>query len=303
MPTVVVLAMLSGFGAAVAQAWSYLISRSFVLHRRGGSLRLLALAHAWLGLVALVALPWTWQPPAADWPVVAGALTLSLVSYLSAQFWFFFTVARAPASRVAPLMGVKVVVLALLAAGLGLEKIQPLQWLALAGALVAVRLVSVSGQRLSWSAWAGLAATVCSFACSDIGIRMLLEALDPEMGFGACLQAAALNYACALVVTPCLLPLHGRPRAAELGHAGRYALAWGLGMIALFGAIGQAGVVLAIMMQALRGPLSVLFGAWLSWRDPEHPAAEQRFTRAAVIRQSAAALVMAGAAGAYAWLG
>lgn len=288
-----------GVGAAAAQAWSYLISRGFVLQQAGGSVRLLALAHIWMGLTAAVVLPLIWFEPAAGRQAMVLPLVIGLLAYLSAQACFYYTVRQIPASRVAPLMGVKIAILAGLVTILGVEQVKAWQWLAVALALGAVWLVRVAGPVVPLRAWIGLAGTVLSFATSDVAVKELIRAIDPDGGLAASCLAAAATYTLGLLVGLALLPIHGLPKRSELPGSMTYALAWGLGMICLYSAIGQAGVVLAILLQALRGPLTVIFGATYAWcrRDTDHH--EQQFTKATLTRQIAAALVMVAASTIY----
>lgn len=299
-----IFGILCGLGAATAQAWSYVVSRRFVLEQQGGSLRLLGLGHLWMGLAASVALVVLWRTPDAGWAGIIGPLAIGLGCYLMAQSFFYWTVRYLPASRIGPLMGIKIAILACLVSGFGIETLGLWHWLAVFLTLIATWTVHKSGEPIPLKAWFGLLATVGSFAGSDIGIRLLIEAVSSERSIGGAAFSAALTYAVAGALGILLTGLHGFPKRAECSGSIIYAVAWGTGMICLYSAVALLDVVLAMMLQGMRGPIGVCFGA-LASRSEAHQRYEQDFNRGLLIRQLCAALFMALASGLYAaarWL-
>jgi hypothetical protein len=296
------IGLLAGLLAAATQALTYLLSRHFVLRTGQGPLRLLGLAHVWMGAAGLLLFLLCW-PRGLVWDA---RLLLTgghfLLSYLTAQYCFFWTMRHAPPSRVAPLMGLKIVILAGLVAAFGMETLGPWHWLAVALTLAATVLVERSGAAIGWRGWAGTVATITAFASSDLAIRNLLVHLREAQVAAVPLVAAGLTYAICLPVGVVIVWAGGRLVAAERRPALAYAATWFGSMLCLYAAIDLLGVVLAVMLQCLRGPLTVLAAA--AWRTGGER--EQRFTGASLLRQLGAALVMAGASALYAaagWLG
>jgi len=196
-------------------------------------------------------------------------------------------------------MGAKVAVLALVTQFLGMEDLSAQRWLAVGLVLLATWAVNRSAAALPLRALMGLLLTICCFASSDIGISRLIAAIDPERGFTSAVMALGLNYVAggllALLALPALRP---RPALHEWRRAGLYGLVWLASMLCLFGAIALAGVVLAIICQALRGPVSVLLGAVVARRG--HHGLEAPMDRHSLMRQLAAAALTVAATAVYA---
>ena len=122
--------LVAGISAAALSALSYLISRHHGNRAGGGSLRLLVLGHMVMGLICL---PAAWAIRPATLPEMARWLPPLLGStgcYLAGQGIVFATLKRMPASRLAPLLGLKIVMLAGIVSLLPGEPLDSVQWLA-----------------------------------------------------------------------------------------------------------------------------------------------------------------------------
>ncbi|MCE9629624.1 MAG: EamA family transporter, partial [Planctomycetia bacterium] len=106
-----VLGVAAGLVAAFLSAFSYFVSRDHG-SRGGSSLRLLVLAHALMGAACIPA-SWLLWPSGlqadARWLV---PLVASTVFYLLGQVVVFTALKLSQASRVAPLLGLKIAMLA-----------------------------------------------------------------------------------------------------------------------------------------------------------------------------------------------
>src|ERR1035437_8347632 len=104
--------ILLGLGAAASQSASYVFSRRFTRRAEGDTLLLLVVSYLIMGAVALallVALRTVGLPPLRTYVApMAGAGAFCLV----AQVGLFHVLHRVESSRVAPLLGLKIVVLA-----------------------------------------------------------------------------------------------------------------------------------------------------------------------------------------------
>jgi len=301
------LGVAAGFVAAFFSAVSYLVSRHHGNRAGGGSLRLLVLGHVVMG-VACLPLVW-WLEPAA-WPDQAswlGPLAGCVAGYLVGQAGVFAALKHVAASRLAPLLGLKLVMLAgivSLGPGPGLD---PRQWLAVGLTVVAAGLLQRGGPVPGGALGIVLAACL-GFACSDLFILRLIDALGqavdasgrPLARLHAGGLAMAVTYvvcgglgAAALAVRPAWRPRNRRDGVA----AGQYAAAWLLSVVGLYSCFGLVGVVLGSVLQATRGVMAVVLGAGLAragWHD-----LEERVDRGTLLRRVVAALLMAAAIGLY----
>jgi len=302
------LGVAAGLVAALASAISYLVSRHHGNRAGGGSLRLLVLGHAVMGLACLplvwLLAPATWPPRPAAW---LGPLAGSVICYLAGQGAVFATLKRVAASRLAPLLGLKLVMLAAIVSlgpGSGLDL---RQWAAVGLTVIAAGMLQRGGA-VSPAALGIVLAACLSFAASDLFIIRLIDALglacDAEAAPLSRLHAGGLAMAvtyvacgaaalAAVAVRPDLWPRDRRDRLA----AGQYAAAWLVGMVALYTCFGLVGAVFGNVLQATRGVMAVVIGAGLAragWHD-----LEERVDRATFARRVAAALLMVVAIAVY----
>jgi drug/metabolite transporter (DMT)-like permease len=302
------LGVVAGLVAALASAISYLVSRHHGNRAGGGSLRLLVLGHAVMGLACL---PLAWLLAPAAWPpkplAWLGPLAGSMACYLAGQGAVFAALKRVAASRLAPLLGLKLVMLAAIVSlgpGPGLDL---RQWAAVGLTVIAAGMLQRGGAVSPWALGIVLAACL-SFAVSDLFIIRLIDALclarddagEPISRLHAGGLAMAVTYvACggaalaAVAVRPELWPRDRRDRRA----ASEYAAAWLVGMVALYACFGLVGAVFGNVLQATRGVMAVVIGAGLAragWHD-----LEERVDRATFARRVAAALLMVVAIAVY----
>ncbi len=283
---------------ASAQALSYLFSRRFVTGPGRNTRQLMALAHLWMGLFSLLLLPLLWRTPMAGWGGTWTALLGAAGFYLFAQTCLFWTMRQTEASRVSPMLGLKIVFLAAIVTALAREDLEPIQWLAAGLAVVATVALNHAGERLPLRALVGILLTCLGYACSDINISYLLEAIGGR-DFGNATFAAALVYTVCLGYGLALYTAQPRASAEEWRLALPFALAWYLGMLFLFVSISLNGVVLAVILQSLRGPISIGLGVLVAgwgWH-----ALERRQTKKDLLKQVLSALLMCLAIGLYVW--
>jgi hypothetical protein len=299
-PATIALGVAAGLAAALASAVSYLISRHHGNRAGGGSLRLLVLGHAVMGLACL---PVCWWLAPAEWPATPGwlgPLAGSVGCYLAGQAAVFTALKRAAASRIAPLLGLKLVMLAAIVSLLPGGSLDGRQWLAVGLCVVAAGMLQRGGA-LPPAALAAVLAACLGFAISDLCIVALIDALQPSrMASGLPLSrlhagslAMAITYvACGLVAAVALAIDPGlRPRdQRDATAAVQYATAWLGGMVALYACFGLIGAVFGNVLQATRGVMAITIGAVLAragWHD-----LEERVDRATFLRRLAAAGLM-----------
>jgi drug/metabolite transporter (DMT)-like permease len=269
----VALGVAAGFVAALASAVSYFISRHHS-SRGGSSSRLLVIAHALMGAACLPTAWLLWPaglPAASAW---IAPLLGSSCSYLGGQAVVFAALARADTSRVAPLLGLKIAMLACIISCFPGDPLDLRQWLAVGLSVVAALMLQRGGGMRPAALGFTLAACV-AFAVSDLCIVALIDGLQRtameagvpldrlQSGFLAMLVTYATCGAiamCGLLVAPSL-----RPSARHDWVAGcRYALTWLLGMAGLYVCFGLIGVVFGNIIQSTRGLFAIVIGASLA---------------------------------------
>ena len=287
------LGVAAGFTAALASAVSYFISRH---HGNGGgsSLRLLVLSHALMGAVCIPGAWLLWPeslPPAPAWLV---PMFGSATSYLCGQSLVFAALSRAETSRVAPLLGLKIAMLAAIVSMLPGEPLDLRQWIAVALSLVAAAMLQRGGG-LPPAALA-LTLTACvTFAVSDLFIVALIDGLQqtaaaagsPLGRVRAGVLAMAVTYVvCGLLSAIVMLASRGRPTGwHDWKFAIRYAATWLVGMAALYTCFGIVGAIFGNILQSTRGMMAIAIGAALAhrgWHDLETRVDRQTLTRRAV---------------------
>jgi len=314
------LGLAAGLAAALLSAVSYLVSRHHGNRAGGSSLGLLVLAHVVMGVVCL---PVTWllwpgiSPPPPRWvPPLVGSTAL----YLGGQAVVFAALRWMPASLLAPLLGLKIVMLAGLVTLLSGPRLGPRQWLAVGLSVAAATLLrrpsaaprigtttgtgtDTDAGRPSATMLVGMVLVACLlFAASDLCIVGLIDGLqgDGDTGLGR-LEAGALAMAVTYVlcggIAAVVLPWAPPRGRDDWAAAGQYAVTWLGAMVALYTCFGLVGAVLGNVLQSTRGVMAVVAGATLArlgWHD-----LEERVDRGTFLRRAVAAAAMTGAVACY----
>ncbi len=297
--------LIAGFAAAAFSALCYLITRHHGNRAGGGSLRLLVLGHVVMGLICL---PVAWVIRPATLPELARWLPPLLGStgcYLAGQGIVFATLKRMPASRLAPLLGLKIVMLAGIVSLMPGERLDAVQWLAVGLSVAAAAMLQRAGGSAPPSVLTAVLTACLMFALSDLCIVQLINALHAG-GTGWWPKAARLHAGCfALTITyvlcglvvatllPRALPRDRRDCAAAV----QYAAAWLAGMAGLYTCFGLVGAVFGNILQSTRGIIAVGLGAVLAhlgWHD-----LEEQVDRGTLLRRLAAAALMTAAIALY----
>jgi len=304
------LGVVSGLAAACFSAISYLVSRHYglrqrVLGRKGSALRLLAVSHL---LMAAVCIPLTWAAwPAASPPVrlFAVPLAASVGFYLLGQSSLFAALKRVEASRMAPLLGLKIVMLAIIVSFVLGHVLDTRQWLAVALSVAAAVMLQAGRGAVPAGAFSFVLSCCLCFAVSDIFILRLIDGLQAgaiessevisRLHAGG--LAMTLTYGvCGVLFAPLVVALRPYTRT-DWAAGAQYGFAWLISMVGLYCCFGLVGVVFGNILQSTRGVMSVVLGAVLAhlgWHE-----LEQRVDRATLLRRLAAALLMTAAIALY----
>jgi len=278
-----------GLGTALCQSVFYLFTRRFVCRTGKTPLLLLIASHVLMGAASallLLALRPIHLPPL---DVYIGPLASTALAYLAAQFGLFLVLRDIESSRVAPLLGGKIIVLALLTVICLGQDLHPVQWLAVGLSAGATWLLNEAGGRLPLRSLAVLTLTILGYCLSDMSIGVLVKRLA-GCGASAPLAGAALTYLlCGALTLPFAFRRETRDRRVWL-LAAPCALAWFMAMCLLYACFGLIGVVFGNIVQASRGVLSVVLG-WLVSRVG-HTHIEAHVTRRVFWRRVAGAALM-----------
>jgi len=294
----VALGLLLSFVSAAGIAVAYVFSRLFLARGSGRSLRLLAIGHVWMGAIAAVVTVALWpddMPPVRRWlPLVA----LCSGFYLLAQVLLFVSLRRTDASRVAPLIGLKVLAVALIRLLAFGRLFTPLQWLAVLLSVAATFALNRIGGRLPKGVVVGILLVCLGYACSDIFAFEIIEALDGR-SFQITTLSAALCYVVCGLAGLALLPAVGVRPGRDWLWALPFSVAW-LGAVACtFAAFARVGVVFTNIVQSTRGLWSILLGAAVARAGLIH--LERLRSRGEVLRRLAAAALMSAAIALFTW--
>jgi len=301
----VAIGLCAGLITALLSSLSYLVSRHHSLSVGGSRLRLLGLSHA---LMAGVSLPLALLLSPEHLPPLKSYYLPLLASagfYLLGQCALALLLRRSDASRIAPLLGLKIVMLAGITSFLLGEPLDFWQWAAVGLGTVAALALQTGAGGIAGGELPLVLLTCLTFSLSDLAILALIKALVvPVEGFPPLGRIHAGGLAMTITYAACgavALPLVGCYRPRHRGDwiaAGQYAAAWLGSMAALYICFGQIGVVFGNILQSTRGFMSVVLGAVLAhlgWHE-----LEQRVDRATLLKRMAAAALMTAAIALYA---
>ena len=304
-PTIGVVA---GLLAALFSALSYLVSRHACLTHpelqgRGGALRLIVQSHGLMGLVSIPLCLALW--PRSGGPAPAAFLPPAILCaavYLVGQGCFFAALTRVPASRLSPLLGLKIAMLAGIVSFVLGSPLDGRQWTAVVLSVAAALVLQRGSDRIPTFALGLMLVACLCFAIADLNIVALIAALAdggtaPIGRFHAGVLGMAITYAaCGALLLPAAPRMWPRS-AGGWTPAVQYSVVWLLAMIALYTCLGQVGAVFGNILQSTRGVMSVVLGAALAhagWHD-----LEEQVDRATLLKRIAAAMMMTAAIALY----
>ncbi len=250
------LGLALGGMASLFLALSYTFSGMSVRRCKDvGTFGLLCRAHVVMGVLSLIGLPFIWTPTLAthfgDYALI---MLLAIVFYLFGQFCLFMAQRTVDASRVVPLLGMKLLVLAVLnllimphLTGAKAESYGVFQWLGIFLTVGAAFILNKAGQRIPWQSLCWVGMTCLGYASSDTCITMFvrrLQAIGETAGDAALaglarpsVAAAFITYVLCGVAGVLLLPLVKRPEGAHRktvwGWISPFAFCWLTAMLFL----------------------------------------------------------------------
>lgn len=287
------MGIILGVAAAVSQSASYIFSKLFVRRFHRSVLNLLVLSHVIIGAICLAVLPFVWP---AHWPP-AGELALPVACasgfYVVGQGALFRALRRSDASRVAPLLGLKILMLVVISIVFLGAAYSARQWIGVLACVVAAMILNASGGPMARSSLLWVLLACLCYSLSDLGIKALVDQFRYLGLFRGAILSALLSYLLTALVALIALGVIERPSREMWRHALPFAVCWLLAMWLLFACFGLIGVVFGNIVQSSRGLLSVLLGGLLAAAGMEH--VERKTTRVVFLQRCAGAVLMTAA--------
>lgn len=285
--------ILLGLGAAFGHSLAYLATRWFTEDRGRSTGQLLVLSHVVMGAIWACALVPMWPDELGMQASWLWRLTGLIVFFVIAQVSLITSLGMADASRVAPLLGLKVAVLAVMAVMLG-DTLSWMQWGGVVLAVAAAWVLNGVGGRLPWKV-TGLVVLAClAYAIADTFILGTIQEVRRISGddstMGIPLFTVAAVYTAVGILAACLLPVYGTRNKTAWRDAMPYVGSWMMTMVFLYGTFAAVGTVLGSILQSGRGLLSILMGIALAHMGWHH--LEQKHGWAVQVRRLGAAALM-----------
>jgi uncharacterized membrane protein len=284
----IVLGLIAGF----TQSVSYIFSRRFVTRRHSSPMELLILGHIVMGAISVILLPWLWQSKMPPLNVYIWPLLGITGFYLLGQLAFFIAIKTSDASRLSPLLAIKIVFLAMITAGLLHQPLVLVQWIGIFVCVFSAFLLNNTGGKLPWSSLLFVLAACLAYSLSDMSIIFLIDRLCHaglttmhSIFLGVC-----MSYTLCGLVGLVMLPAASGCSFQKLRCAAPFALSWLIAMFFLFASFAMVGVVFGNILQSSRGIFSIVIGAILAKMGYEH--LEQKTSRSIFLRRLGAAMLM-----------
>lgn len=253
------MGILLGLLAAFFQSLSYLCSRQFLEKHQGKSLKLLLISHILMGVVSLLILPFLWDAVVPAFFSYVLPLFCCALFYFTGQTMFVLALKRTEASRLSPLLGLKVCFIALISVSFLGAGYSPLQWFAIFATVAAGALLNWTGKAPPAKSVVFILVTCLCYSLSDINIKLLVNTLDLESMYRGTMLAVCMTYClCGLLCVPVMIVTYKKSDKSLVLDALPFAITWYLSMFALFSCFGMISVLLGNIVQSTRGIISIL---------------------------------------------
>jgi drug/metabolite transporter (DMT)-like permease len=226
-----------------------------------------------------------------DLPRYALPLAGCVIFYLLGQVFLFRSFKDTDASRVSPLLGLKILMLAALTLIFTNQHFHFLQWGGILLSVVAAYMLGLLGKKMSLKSWGWIFCACLCYSLSDLSIKALIGRFAGLGLFHASVLSTCLSYfLCGIVASASLLffPVFPLPKWKA---SFPFAFFWFSGILFLFLCFGSIGVVFGNIVQSTRGLMSILMGSFVAHKGYEH-IEEKVSPRATVWRLCAGTLMI-----------
>ncbi len=288
-----ILGIFLGLIAATLQSSAYVASRVYLHRHQSSSLNLMAISHIIMGALSAVILPFIWPDDPPAWSDLLLPVLGMSICYIIAQTALFLSLKFTAASRAAPLLSLKVFILALLSLLVWGEMLSLLQWGAVFFSILAAFILNGSGGSMAGKSIAGVMTACFCYALSDVSIRALVLEFAESGLFYASVLTVCLNYTfCGIVAVAAIRYLPARTPKMWMDTL-PFSITWFFAMFFLFACFGTIGVVFGNIVQSSRGIISILMGWLISHLGHVH--VEEKVESGVLTRRIFAGILMAAA--------
>ena len=287
-----ILGIICGLVAALSQCISYVFSKKYI-HKDGTAFQLLIASHLIMGVFATICLGILLLendlPPFKDYWF---ELLKVNCFYMLAQLCFFMAVSKTEASRLAPLLGLKIIFIALFGISFLNAELNLVQWSAIALCLCGAIVSNWSGKSIPLHSALFLLVAIVGYSLSDINIKLLINCIEAQAGKGivSIIISASLSYFYLGMFSLPVFLLSPSMKVKHLKRSMGFSCWWFTAMIFLFMCFGLIGPLFGNIIQSGRGIIAVVIGALIAkfgWS--EH---EAKLPRSILSRRIAAALLI-----------
>ena len=252
----ILLGVCTGLTAALFQSGGYICSRIY-MKRGGNAVGLMVLAQLLIALFSIPLLSLAWHPGFwGSWhwllPLAGTALGTT-----GGEVMFFQAEKSIAPSRLSSLLGLRVVVLAIVSASIGLERYNWLQVGGIVLAAASAMVMNYQDGRFNFRGMGFVFGALGFYCLSDLSIKFMIDGIAaPTLWHRALLAVCMINFVIGIVLLPAFFLRRMKP--AELKPAAPYAGAWFFKQLFLYGCYAMVGPVFGNVIMAARGPLSIL---------------------------------------------
>ena len=286
------LGIFIGVVSAVLQFGSYVFSAKFMRETGKSTFSLMAPAFAVMSMPALLALPFFMGPDVPPLSEYALAALLCMACNVAGSTALFFMLKTVDASRVTPLLAIKVPMLALFFFAMGIETYSAWQWIGVALVVPAAWFLCKSGRMIPPATLAWLVCACACFGGSDYYIKTLLDAFG---GCGSLFRVSMLAFLAAyasggIFGAVGLLCGFVPTRAEFVRHVLPFSCFWFFSLALLFVSFAMLGIINGTIVQSARGLFAVVAGWFIARAGFEK--LEEKVPLPVFIKRTASALLI-----------
>ena len=289
--SMIAIGIISGLVTAFMQSCSYLGGRRF-LAREGNAVQLMISSLIICGIGAWMLLPFYWMPEKYFTWEMAMWVLLTDGGFLIGQWGFFNAQKHIESSRIASLLGLKVLAVTVLTMIFLGARYTALQYTAIAAAAAAAMLMNWSKGKLDWKGMNFLLTALLGYASSDLGVQQVVKLIGGDDPITRGMAGYTLTYGAMLIGALAVMPLF-KVKWKMVKGALPQGACWVVSMWGLYVCFGLLGAAFGNVIQASRGVISLILGIILSFFAIQ--GLEQQQSVGVWLRKTAAALLMFGA--------
>lgn len=179
--------------------------------------------------------------------------------YIGGQWTFFKALRLTEASRISPLLGLKILFIAGVFALFTGQNFSAMQWVAVLIGVIAAVILNWTGERVPWRSIFWIALTCLFFSVSDLCVKIAIDRMGGSSLFLRSICAACLCYVICGIISIFML-FRIKPSKEKFIASLPFAGTWFCGAIFLFACFGFIGPVFGNIVQSARGIFSILIG-------------------------------------------